>query len=51
MTTQEEYDIIRANVIKMEEENFGVCPSGPFMDRLLERMWELENKLKNEEKK
>lgn len=50
MTTQQEYDLIRAKVLAEKEENFGVCPSGPYMDGLLDKMWELEDKLKEENK-
>ena len=46
MTDQEELDILMEKIASIKEENFGVCPVGMYMDGLLDKMWELQDKIK-----
>lgn len=45
---QEELDKVQSKIVELKEWNFGVCPSDPYFDSLLEKMWELQVKLKEE---
>lgn len=51
MTTLEELKVIEDKIAQIKEENFGVCPSGKCMDELLDKMWGLQAKLREENKK
>lgn len=48
MSIIEELESIEDEIAQIKEDNFGICPSGPYMDGLLDKMWELQDKLKEE---
>jgi hypothetical protein len=45
---QEELEKVKSKIAELKEWNFGVCPSDPFFDSLLEKMWAIEAQIKEE---
>ena len=50
MNIAEQLTEVRAKIAEIKNENFGVCPTGMYMDGLLEWMWELEDKVEAEKR-
>lgn len=50
MNIAEQLADVRTKVEEIKHENFGVCPTGMYMDGLLEWMWELEDKVEAEKR-
>ena len=48
MNLEQELETVKAKIAELKEWNFGVCPSDPFFDSLLEKMWSLEAEIKKE---
>lgn len=49
-TLQEQLEEVKAKIAELKEWNFGICPNGPHFNSLLDIMWELEEKIKGENK-
>lgn len=49
-TLQQQFEEVKAKIAELKEWNFGVCPNDPHFNSLLDKMWELEESLKDEKK-